>query len=68
VEDLGRDLGGQQRPGMVEAGTGQAALPHMRGETREGARGPVRRKENGPGPTEIEEFSIYSKEFQKEVN
>jgi hypothetical protein len=25
-------------------------------------------KENGPGPTETEEFSIYSKEFQKEFS
>jgi hypothetical protein len=35
--------------------------------TGESTCGPVRRKENGPGPTETEEFSIYSKEFQKDV-
>jgi hypothetical protein len=40
---------------------------HVQDETGEDARGPVPRKENGPGPTEIEEFSIYPKEFQKEV-
>jgi hypothetical protein len=59
--------GVRQPHGSVGDGRWSGNAARVRDGTGEGARGSVPQKENGPGPMETEEFSIYSKEFQKEV-
>jgi hypothetical protein len=59
---------GSGRPAMARCGGGRrwsGGTARVQYGTGEGARGSVWREENGSGLTEIEEFSIYSKEFSK---
>jgi hypothetical protein len=53
--------GVRQPRGSVKDGRWSGDAACVRDGTGEGACGPVPQKENGPGPTETEEFSIYSK-------